>query len=167
MAIYCIHCGTQLPDVAQFCLKCGKSPRGDSQSTSSRSSLQEGALPPDQLLEAIMGSEQKETSKASTPSAARPKVEYKYAEVDLSRQKPPITFYAGGNNIADEDPQLRNYVEAETEPLILTMLKPYFDDGWQMDGTFKSAVSMTWGAHGFFGHDRKLLKARARLIRYR
>jgi len=29
MAIYCIHCGTQLPDSARFCLNCGNSPRGD------------------------------------------------------------------------------------------------------------------------------------------
>lgn len=29
MAIYCIHCGTELPDSAQFCLTCGKPPRGD------------------------------------------------------------------------------------------------------------------------------------------
>ena len=30
MAIHCIHCGTELPDSAQFCLTCGKSPRGAS-----------------------------------------------------------------------------------------------------------------------------------------
>ncbi len=24
MTIYCMHCGTQLPDIASFCLKCGK-----------------------------------------------------------------------------------------------------------------------------------------------
>src|SRR5712692_2302293 len=30
MEIYCIHCGTKLPDIAKFCLNCGKPPRGDS-----------------------------------------------------------------------------------------------------------------------------------------
>lgn len=29
MAIHCIYCGTELPDVAQFCLTCGKPPRGE------------------------------------------------------------------------------------------------------------------------------------------
>lgn len=29
MAIYCIHCGTELPDIAQFCSKCGKPPKGE------------------------------------------------------------------------------------------------------------------------------------------
>lgn len=33
MAIHCIYCGTELPDVARFCLTCGKNPRGDSSGT--------------------------------------------------------------------------------------------------------------------------------------
>lgn len=33
MAIYCMQCGTQLPDTAMFCLKCGKPVGGAVQST--------------------------------------------------------------------------------------------------------------------------------------
>lgn len=33
MVIYCIHCGTQLPDSASFCLKCGKSVKGTAMAT--------------------------------------------------------------------------------------------------------------------------------------
>ncbi len=29
MSIHCIHCGTELPDIAQFCSTCGKPPKGE------------------------------------------------------------------------------------------------------------------------------------------
>jgi len=38
MAIYCIHCGTQLPDSASFCLKCGK-PVKDAKTLTARTEL--------------------------------------------------------------------------------------------------------------------------------
>lgn len=38
MAIYCIQCGTSLPDDAVFCLKCGKQVKGGSASQAASSS---------------------------------------------------------------------------------------------------------------------------------
>lgn len=44
MAIYCIHCGTALPDIAQFCLSCGKPPRGEAAAVAAAPA---GAPPPE------------------------------------------------------------------------------------------------------------------------
>lgn len=76
MAIHCIHCGTELPDIAQFCLTCGKSPRGEAPATATPSV---SASPPETYPAYL----QAPTIRSDGPSAPDP----------LTRPPPPLASY--------------------------------------------------------------------------
>lgn len=76
-------------------------------------------------------------------------------------QNPFIEYCTSGG------PQTREKADLAAEGRVLEMLKPLFNGGWQLDGTFKSAVSLGWGnARGFFMDTYRLKEATAQLIRY-
>jgi hypothetical protein len=65
MAIQCIHCGTELPDTAQFCLSCGKPPGGEA---AAAAATQASASPPDTYAAYLDAP----TIKSDGPSASDP-----------------------------------------------------------------------------------------------
>jgi zinc-ribbon domain len=94
----------------------------------------------------------------STASETRkPKVEYK--TVNLQWDKKP---FIETNKYASYDLAITN-----SQGPVLELLKPYFDDGWQLDGPYSSAVTMEWSPKSAWASDVMQLKyATARLIRY-
>lgn len=138
MAIHCIHCGTKLPDAANFCLICGKPPRG--------------------------------ASAASVTTS--PKAEYKQMYLDLSNG-PIIEYPTLGHSLGSSSPGAppgeEKYRQSKmaAQQLILIRLKPLFDEGWQLHGSFDSAVSIGWRPRGSIFPKGRLHDATVRLIRYR
>ncbi len=94
---------------------------------------------------------------AATGSVTGPsKVEYK--QVVLNLYERPFTKLT--RTSLEEQEKGRRAAEQR----VLKALKPFFDEGWQLDGTFNSAVSLLWN-EGMFVDDR-LKEASVRLIRY-
>jgi len=138
MTIHCMHCGAELPDNANFCLTCGKPPRG--------------------------------ISAVSVTTST--KAEYKQIYLDLSNG-PIIEYPTLGHSLGSSSPGAphgeERYRQSKmvAQQLVLTMLKSHFDDGWQLHGSFDSAVSIGWRPRGSIFPKGRLHDATVRLIRYR
>ena len=78
MAIHCIHCGTELPDIAQFCQSCGKSPRGEA----AAGAAPPGSAPPPDTSPAYL---EAPTIRSSGPPAQDPLIPY---------PPPPPSYYS-------------------------------------------------------------------------
>jgi hypothetical protein len=97
------------------------------------------------------------TGISTATETRKPKVEYK--TVNLKWDKKP---FIETNKYASSDLAITN-----AQGPILELLKPYFDEGWQLDGPFRSAVTMEWLEKNIWARDVMQLKsATARLIRY-
>ena len=92
----------------------------------------------------------------TAPTAHSPRVEYK--NIVLNVNKKPYTKHFRGS-LEDQEKAL-----LAAEQRVLEELQPFLAEGWQLNGTFSSAVRLIW-EDGIFGAD-KLKEATVRLIRY-
>ena len=98
------------------------------------------------------------TGISTAPVTRKPKVEYEVVELHWDKKRQPL--------IEKYERASKEQAIERAQPAVLALLKPYFDEGWQLDGTFSSAVNLTWLAKGTFSDMERLIHATARLIRY-
>lgn len=97
---------------------------------------------------------------SAAQAIARPKTEYKQVVLDLS-QKPYIQYSYTPTGDRYEKPQATTTAHER----ILEMLKPYLDEGWELDGSFDSAVDVVWEDVGIINLNMRAKQARVKLRR--
>ena len=98
------------------------------------------------------------TGISTVPVARKPKVEYQVVELHWDKKRQPL--------IEKWERASKEQAIERAQPAVLALLKPYFDEGWQLDGTFNSAVNLQWMEKGIISDTMRLWWATARLIRY-
>ena len=110
------------------------------------------------------GNPPKDAPATSTKSV--PKVEYKSVHLDLS-QEPYIQYATPYSSRPDlpTNPTEKASAEMVARQRIMDLLTPYFNDGWEFDGTFNSAVNMLWVSKGNWSVKGRLTEAAVQLRR--